>query len=737
MELSNQTSFTKNRAINYRRFLSPDGSLAALRDLDGRVTVYRTSSGEKIWQAQANSGPGSIAFSSQGLLAVASSAEIELLDLARGLRKYSFTTSQPDEVPMLLRFSSNDDTLMAVWQSGHADFFAFRLPAGMTEIARLTDTSVVQGIVPDDAKRWAVGWTKEGSVIAFNLAADGTAPKRWRVKEELAAVVPAGSTGRWKLLAVSGAVYVIGFDSAEPVQISPPADGVQAVTRSISDETWAFVTRNGTIKISSGALVQGPAEIQILLLNGKAGLVAALSGDSVKVWDYAKPVATLILDVSVEDASSATFSTDGLKIAVGDGGGNVHLYGLAGAHSVAVFHPHVALVSDLVFDHSGNLLASVSMDGTKALIQIQSGSAMIVAGNHNMEASHIAISEELGLIASAGEDGGILLNGLAHGGLIARIPVGDGRATAMLFAGGRLFLGTDGGSLRSISLNTLQAERLELLRLSVGRTLRDDEKRAFGLSSEAYESAEQAECRVALVHTSNPYASLTGIILDPRQFRGQADACIRAVSRHPEQPCWSQAAGLILRRQAEAFEAVGMNQEALKPREEDYALTRTSAAQGCLDAMLDIVSLKEGGLADDQWVRGQLQDVADKGSGKAEAAISQLDWDHAKSEAERQQVLDKLLAAGTKGHAWALAKRAALLADEGIDRKADKVFRDSVRAGFLFDACGVNDPALDQAVGLRALALADLDEGSALRALTDERKLFEAVAHPDVCEWMK
>src|SRR5262249_36888790 len=64
--------------------LSSDGTFAALRDLDGKLIVYKVPSGEEVWRSQATSGGGGIAFSMRGVLAVASGGEIELLDSATG-----------------------------------------------------------------------------------------------------------------------------------------------------------------------------------------------------------------------------------------------------------------------------------------------------------------------------------------------------------------------------------------------------------------------------------------------------------------------------------------------------------------------------------------------------------------------------------------------------------------------------------------------------------------------------
>lgn len=716
--------------------LTADGTLVALRDLNGKITVYRAATGKLIWQAQASSGVGGISFSKEGLLAVASAGEIQLIDASFGSRRHRFKTGRPEDVAMLLRFSSQGDSLLAAWQSGHYEYFRFRIPSEVRNIVRITKDTV-EGLTPDVAGRWALGWTKEGLVSAFKLGSDEPVLRHWQIKDELSAAVPDNGEGKWILVAASGTVYRLSVGSSEPVQVVPRSDGVRMVAGSVSDGSWAVATGDGKVAVSTGAEVQGPTDFSTLLLHGSAGLIAILSEEAVKVWNYAAPGVPLLVDRRIPNALTAAFSRDGRQIAIGALNGDVHIYRLDGTNAATIAHPHVALVSDLMFNESGELLVSASFDGTKVLIEARTGDTMLFEGNHGTEAQHLAISEELGLVASAGEDGGVLLNGLHQGGLIRQIPVGNSRVSEMFFSNDSLVFGTDDGNLRIVELNTLDPESLDLLRLRIGRNLSSDERNAFGLSRGGEMTPEKEKCYQALERTDNPYATMSGVVMDERQFRGQADICRRAAELYPREACWSRMAGAILRRHALALETLGKTVEALGAREEAYALTRTAAEKGCTDAVLDLVELGRGRSATVGWARAQLERAAAGGSEKAAVELFQLTWDETKTREERQKVLQGLRNFGAGSRPWALAKRAALLAEEGLDLHAEQVFRDSARASFLFESCDISDAASNQAASLRALALLNLEEAAAIAAVKEERAAVDNLLGKETCSQLK
>jgi len=234
-----------------------------------------------------------------------------------------------------------------------------------------------------------------GSVITVALSPDG---KR---------LVSGGKDGAtWLWDTTSGLGHVIAAANKAPVKaVAFAADGQTVAVAREGGTLVLWDTANDKERARLDKAPDGPRSFAFFG-DGKRLAVSADAG--IQLWDTTSAKLLAILRESGYQVYSISVSPDEQTIAAGDNQGKVRLWKAPfGARPPTVLGGHQAYVMGVSFSKDGRRLASAADDGTVMLWDLATGQGSAAENLHTGSAHGVAFSPDGAQLFSCGEDGSV------------------------------------------------------------------------------------------------------------------------------------------------------------------------------------------------------------------------------------------------------------------------------------------------------------------------------------------
>jgi WD40 repeat protein len=338
------------RTVGHAAF-SPGGERVVTASRDGRAGLWDASTGEHIaWLEGHGRRVPWAAFSDRGELVATAGFD----DTAR---IWDATTGEARA-----RLDGHTDYVSRVAFSPDGRRLA---SAGRDATPRIWDVATgEQRALLEGHSRWVtrIGYTADGETIVTG-SDDGTV-RTW----------DAGSGALRRVMRPrAGAIATLAVSPAGPWVFSGSYGGGGAVAM-----LWNSRTGDALRRLSFESEVRSVARFHSRYARGRNGSVIP---------------------------SAATFSSDGKRLAVGDGDGTVRIWAVPSGRALSVLAGHTGVISELAFSEHGSLLASASWDGTAKLWSVAEERVVEELRGHAGWLTTVAFAPDRREILTAGEDG--------------------------------------------------------------------------------------------------------------------------------------------------------------------------------------------------------------------------------------------------------------------------------------------------------------------------------------------
>ncbi|HEV3083025.1 MAG TPA: protein kinase [Gemmataceae bacterium] len=290
-----------------------------------------------------------------------------------------------------------------------------------------------------------------GSVVTVALSPDG---KR---------LVSGGEDGgAWLWDTTSGLGHVIaGANQAKVKAVAFAADGQ---TVAVARESGALILWDSTKDREQARLDKAPQGPRSLAFFRDGKRLAVNFNGGVQLWDTTSAKLLAILRESGYEVYSTAVSPDEQTIAVGDNKGKVRLWKSPfGARPPTILGGHQAYVLGLSFSKDGRRLASAADDGTVMLWDLATGHGSAAENVHTGSAHGVAFSPDGAHLLSCGEDGSVQIWSIGTHERLVRGYADEMHALSLSADGRILATGHNDGTIGLWRVDEMQAGE-ELLR---------------------------------------------------------------------------------------------------------------------------------------------------------------------------------------------------------------------------------------------------------------------------------
>ncbi len=266
-------------------------------------------------------------------------------------------------------------------------------------------------------------WSPTGRQLVVVALPDAAAPDVGRLLLFDAGALDAPPT----VLETDGAVTALAYHFADPV--------AYLVTGGAGGEVKIFPVEPEGSDILPMLTEAGQPSINAVAINGEGTVIASASGaadiagsNTLRLWNAT--TGKLIAAVDADSpATSAAFSPDGQTVAFGTESGAVMLVdaGAPNARQPRVLGEHTEAARDLAFSPDGGWLASVSLDGTATLWDLNGINApRIFEHDADVDVLAVSFSPDGSVLATAGgnptaAEGAVWLWDVGTGALLATL----------------------------------------------------------------------------------------------------------------------------------------------------------------------------------------------------------------------------------------------------------------------------------------------------------------------------
>lgn len=425
---------------------SPDGTMLATFNNDGRVWVRRTQDLQVLHRFEFPASVTQVRFSEDGrrLAAVGASGRVLVWSIPEGEVEHDLEATQGVGTVRSLAFS-HDGSLIAAGLV-HRGIVVFSLDDGhlVGNLGGHSDAVSALCFRPDDALLASASWDRtirtwrtsefasaggmttltghENYVLAVAFAPDG------------ASVVSASQ---------DGTIRTWDPDLAAPLaRVRPGGGSISAVAISPGGEQFAAGCYDGVVRVVFSATGRVNAE-----LPGHALWVASVAFDptgarvaaggqdkTVRVFDLASREQQLVLKGHDARVNSVAFSPDGALLASGSRDGTVRLWDARTGDERFVLSAHRADVFAVLFSHDGRHLYSGSRDQTVRVWDVETGVCTASLMGHGQYVTCLAINPDGTRLAAGSWFGEIVLFDTDTGDLIASFPAHEAAIRGIAFS---------------------------------------------------------------------------------------------------------------------------------------------------------------------------------------------------------------------------------------------------------------------------------------------------------------
>ncbi|CAO3568622.1 unnamed protein product [Mortierella alpina] len=348
---------------------SPDGEAFAIGLSNGTVSLYKTSTWEKIHALSGHTDwITSVVFSPSGQQIASSSRDktIRLWDVQTGASG------------VILSDHTNEVTAVAFSPSGH------QIASGSTDMTvRLWDVETgAPGIILS-------GHTADVTTVAFSPSghqiASGSYDKTVQLWDAHTGAPGATLTGHTSIVT--------------SVMFSP--SGCQIASGSADETVRIWDTQTG-----NGAILEGHTDIirSVAFSPNGQQIVSGGQDETVRLWDTETGILSAVLSGHEDFVTSVAFSPDGCQVASSSDDCSVRLWDIQSSATGTIQNGHTDWITSVVFSPSGQQIASSSYDKTVRLWDVQTGAAGAVLNGHTKTVTSVAYSPSGHQIASGSDD---------------------------------------------------------------------------------------------------------------------------------------------------------------------------------------------------------------------------------------------------------------------------------------------------------------------------------------------
>ena len=348
---------------------SPDKNALAVGLGNGDISIYATSSWEKVFTLAGHTGAiGCVVYSPRGdqIASCSSDTTVHLWDSETGSLQHTLT--------------DHTDWVGCVAYSPQGDLAA---SASVDCTIRLwnKDTGICSKILSGHAKGvQCVAYSPFGHQLASGSSDDSV--RLWNVETGETIRILSGHTN---------AVRAVGF--------SPRGDQVASASEDHTIRLWR--AENGECSVLCGHM----NIVSSIMYSPKGDQLASGSVDTtVRLWDIETGDCRQILTGHNDTIFSVVYSPDGDRIASGGLDETVRLWDVSPDATRIVSSDHIMAVNSVKCSPTGELVASGSSDATIRLWDVETGACHMIMRGHTQSISSIAFAPRGDRIASGCTD---------------------------------------------------------------------------------------------------------------------------------------------------------------------------------------------------------------------------------------------------------------------------------------------------------------------------------------------